>query len=127
MAASSERSSIREFLFRKIPRDIRAHACGVARSLAGTEDFETPRHERRKLEMRFADLKRILKLGRLRLRGRRGAQDEFVLAAIAGNLRRLATLSRGRHRHMILCSVKLELRRGRQAWQIKAGCLQTNA
>jgi hypothetical protein len=42
--------------------------------------------------MRFAHLKRILKLGRLRLRGPRGAQDEFVLAAIAQNLRRLATL-----------------------------------
>jgi len=42
--------------------------------------------------MVFAHLKRILKLGRLRLRGRRGAQDEFTLAAIAQNLRRLATI-----------------------------------
>jgi hypothetical protein len=42
--------------------------------------------------MRFAHLKRILKLGRLRLRGPRGAQDEFVLAAIAQNLRRFAAL-----------------------------------
>lgn len=42
--------------------------------------------------MRFAHLKRILKLGRLRLRGPQGAQDEFVLAAIAQNLRRLASL-----------------------------------
>jgi arylformamidase len=48
--------------------------------------------ERKKIEMRFAHLKRILRLGRLRLRGPRGAQDEFVLAAIAQNLRRLATL-----------------------------------
>jgi transposase len=63
-----------------------------ARSLVGTEGFETSRHERKKIEMRFAHLKRILKLGRLRLRGPRGAQDEFVLAAIAQNLRRLATL-----------------------------------
>jgi hypothetical protein len=39
-----------------------------------------------------AIMKRILKLGRLRLRGPRGAQDEFVLAAIAQNLRRLALL-----------------------------------
>ena len=31
-------------------------------------------------------------LGRLRLRGPRGAQDEFTLAAIAQNLRRLAKL-----------------------------------
>jgi hypothetical protein len=41
---------------------------------------------------RFAHLKRILKLGRLRLRGPQGAQDEFVLAAIAQNLRRFASL-----------------------------------
>src|SRR5215475_12570898 len=40
----------------------------------------------------FAHLKRILRLGRLRLRGPRGAQDEFTLAAIAQNLRRLAKL-----------------------------------
>jgi Transposase DDE domain len=78
--------------FRKIPRDIHEYARDVARSLAGTEGFETSRRERKKIEMRFAHLKRILKLGRLRLRGPRGAQDEFVLAAIARNLRRLATL-----------------------------------
>jgi hypothetical protein len=45
-----------------------------------------------KIEMRFAHLKRILRLGRLRLGGPRGVQDEFVLAAIAQNLRRLAAL-----------------------------------
>jgi transposase len=78
--------------FRKVPRDIHEHARDIARSLAGTEGFETSRRERKKIEMRFAHLKRILKLGRLRLRGPRGAQDEFVLAAIAQNLRRLATL-----------------------------------
>lgn len=37
-------------------------------------------------------LKRILKMGRLRLRGPKGAQDEFTLAAIAQSLRRLAKL-----------------------------------
>jgi hypothetical protein len=42
--------------------------------------------------MRFAHLKRILRHSRPRLRGPRGAQDEFVLAAIAQNLRRLASL-----------------------------------
>jgi hypothetical protein len=35
----------------------------------------------------------ILRLGRLRLRGPRGAQFEFTLAAIAQNLRRLAKLA----------------------------------
>src|SRR6476659_7247994 len=77
---------------RKIPRDIHEHARDVARSFAGTEGFEQSQRERKKIEMRFAHLKRILKLGRLRLRGPRGAQDEFVLAAIAQNLRRLASL-----------------------------------
>ena len=75
-----------------MPRDIHEHARDVARSLAGTESFEQSRHQRKKIEMRFAHLKRILKLGRLRLRGPKGAQDEFVLAAIAQNLRRLASL-----------------------------------
>jgi hypothetical protein len=72
--------------------DIHEHARDVAWSFAGTEGFEQSRRERKKIEMRFAHLKRILKLGRLRLRGPRGAQDEFVLAAIAQNLRRLASL-----------------------------------
>lgn len=34
----------------------------------------------------------VSELGRLRLRGPRGAQDEFVLAGIAQNLRRFAAL-----------------------------------
>jgi hypothetical protein len=63
-----------------------------ARALAGSEAFEQSRHDRKRIEMRFAHLKRILRLGRLRLRGPRGAQDEFVLAALAQNLRRLAKL-----------------------------------
>jgi transposase len=78
--------------FRKIPRDQHEAARDVARSFAGTEAFGQSRLERKKIEMRFAHLKRILRLGRLRLRGPRGAQDEFVLAAIAQNLRRLASL-----------------------------------
>jgi len=77
---------------RKVPRSIYERARDAARSLAGTEAFERSRHERKRIEMRFAHLKRILRLGRLRLRGPRGAQDEFVLAAIAQNLRRLAKL-----------------------------------
>jgi hypothetical protein len=38
---------------------------------------------RKKVEMLFAHLKRILGLGRLRLRGPCGANDEFLLAATA--------------------------------------------
>jgi len=40
--------------------------------------------------MLFAHLKRIMKLDRLRLRGLSGARDEFLLAAAAQNLRRMA-------------------------------------
>jgi hypothetical protein len=50
------------------------------------------RHDRKRVEMLFAHLKRIFRLTRLRLRGPRGAQDEFTLAAIAQNLRKLARL-----------------------------------
>ena len=64
----------------------------VARALSKTEAFQQSRHNRKRVEMLFAHLKRILKLGRLRLRGPSGAQDEFTLAAIAQNLRRLAML-----------------------------------
>ena len=42
--------------------------------------------------MLFAQLKRILRLGRLRLRGPCGAADEAYLAATAQNLRKLAKL-----------------------------------
>jgi len=77
---------------RKIPRSIYEEARDVARAMAKTEAFEQSRRDRKRVEMLFAHLKRILKLGRLRLRGPRGAQDEFTLAAIAQNLRRLAKL-----------------------------------
>jgi transposase len=78
--------------FRRIPRSIYEQARDVARALVKTEAFEQSRHDRKRVEMLFAHLKRILRLGRLRLRGPRGAQFEFTLAAIAQNLRRLAKL-----------------------------------
>lgn len=77
---------------RKIPRSVYEDARDVARALARTEAFEQSRRDRKRVEMLFAHLKRILRLGRLRLRGPGGAQDEFTLAAIAQNLRRLAKL-----------------------------------
>jgi hypothetical protein len=77
---------------RYVPRDLHEDARDVARALAKTEAFEQSRRSRKRVEMLFAHLKRILRLGRLRLRGPRGAQDEFTLAAVAQNLRRLAKL-----------------------------------
>ena len=78
--------------FRTIPRSIYEEARDVARALAKTKAFEQSRRERKRVEMLFAHLKRILRLVRLRLRGPHGAQFEFTLAAVAQNLRRLAKL-----------------------------------
>jgi len=64
----------------------------VARALTQTTAYQQSRHERKKVEMLFAHLKRILRFDRLRLRGLTGANDEFILAATAQNLRRLAKL-----------------------------------
>lgn len=77
---------------RKIPRSIYEPARDLARSLAGTPAFEQSRRERKRVEMLFAHLKRILRMGRLRLRGPVGARNEFLLAATAQNLRKLAKL-----------------------------------
>src|SRR2546428_2100831 len=77
---------------RKIPRSIYEEARDVARALAKTEAFKQSSRDRKRVEMLFAHLKRILRLGRLRLRGPCGAPFEFTLAAIAQNLRRLAKL-----------------------------------
>ena len=64
----------------------------MARDIAKTEDYEISRKLRKKVEMLFAHLKRILRLGRLRLPGPSGAKDEFHLAETAQNLRKLAKL-----------------------------------
>lgn len=74
---------------RRIPRDVNEAARDHARSLVDTEAYAQSRRERKKVEMLFAHLKRILKLDRLRLRGLSGAKDEILLAAIAQNLRKL--------------------------------------
>ena len=77
---------------RKIARSVHEAARDKARAIAKTEAYAVSRRERKKVEMLFAHLKRILRLGRLRLRGPNGAKDEFLLAATAQNLRKLAKL-----------------------------------
>jgi len=74
---------------RQIPRDLHEDARDVARAMAKTEAYQQSRRERKKVEMRFAHMKRIFKLDRLRLRGLSGAKDEVLLTATAQNLRRL--------------------------------------
>ena len=75
---------------RKILRSIFEPSRDRARAIARTADYAISCKLRKKVEMLFAHLKRILKLDRLRLRGLSGAQDEFLLAATAQNLRRMA-------------------------------------
>ena len=64
----------------------------LARQCAASEFNPTAQKRRKKVEKLFAHLKRILGLGRLRLRGPCSVQDEFTLAATAQNLRKLAKL-----------------------------------
>jgi transposase len=75
---------------RSISRSIHERARDEARRIAMTEQYRQSRKDRKKVEMLFAHLKRILKLDRLRLRGLSGASDEFMLAATVQNLRRMA-------------------------------------
>ncbi len=77
---------------RRVSRSIHEGARDLAREIAKTEAYATSRRQRKKVEMLFAHLKRILRLDRLRLRGPCGARDEFHLAAAAQNLRKLARL-----------------------------------
>ncbi len=77
---------------RKVLRSVHEGARDLARNLSDTDAYLTSRRERKKIEMLFAHLKRILKLDRLRLRGPNGAKDEFLLAATAQNLRKMANL-----------------------------------
>jgi IS5 family transposase len=74
---------------RKVSRDLDEEVRDRVRALAYTDAFHQSRRERKKVEMQFAHMKRILKLDRLRLRGLSGAKDEVLLTATAQNLRRL--------------------------------------
>ena len=77
---------------RKVLRHIYEGARDLARELSLTDAYVDSQKRRKKVEMLFAHLKRIMKLDRLRLRGPNGAKDEFLLAAAAQNLRKLAKL-----------------------------------
>jgi transposase len=77
---------------RSVHRDKYEIVRDFARQCNASEFNPKAQARRKKVEMLFAHLKRILGLGRLRLRGPCGVQDEFTLAATAQNLRKLAKL-----------------------------------
>ena len=77
---------------RIVSRHIHEAARDKAREIAKTDAYADASRRRKKVEMLFAHLKKIMRLDRLRLRGPNGAKDEFLLAATAQNLRKLAKL-----------------------------------
>ena len=77
---------------RKVTRDLNEDVRDGVRALANTDAFQQSHRERKKVEMRFAHMKRVLRLDRLRLRGLNGARDEVLLTATAQNLKRLVKL-----------------------------------
>jgi transposase len=79
-------------IVRKVTRDVDEEVRDRVRALANTEAFRQSRRERKKVEMRFAHMKRIFRLDRLRLRGLSGVKDEVLLTATAQNLKRLVKL-----------------------------------
>ena len=77
---------------RKISRSRHEDARQKAREIATTDAYVASSYARKKVEMLFAHLKRIIGLDRLRLRGPNGAKDEFLMAATVQNLRKLAKM-----------------------------------
>jgi hypothetical protein len=78
---------------RKIARSIHEDSRDKARAINETAEYQTKSfHERKKVEMLFAHMKRHLRFTRLRLRGLASANDEFLLMATVQNLRRMARL-----------------------------------
>ena len=68
---------------RKITREEKEDARDVACTIRKIRQYKISSKLRKKVEMLFVYLKRIIGLGRLRLRGPCGANNEFLLAATA--------------------------------------------
>jgi len=60
-----------------------------ARELANTPEFAKAQRQRKKVEALFAELKNQIGLRRLRLRRLKFVREQFFLAAVAQNLKRL--------------------------------------
>ncbi len=77
-------------LFKRIQRSVFEESRDVARGIAKTPEYQQSRRDRKKVEVLFAHMKRIMNFDRLRLRGISGARDEFLLTATVQNLKKLA-------------------------------------
>jgi hypothetical protein len=88
---------------RKIPRSIYEEARDVAGALAKTEAFKKSSRERKRVEMLFAHLKRILRLGRLRFARAVRCPVRVYLAALRRTFTGLPSWSPGHHRSSLCC------------------------
>jgi len=74
-------------------RTIGIHICEAARqkayAIANTAEFAAALRQRRKVEALFSELKNLIGLRRLRLRRLKFVREQFYLAAVAQNLKRL--------------------------------------
>jgi IS5 family transposase len=70
---------------RKLARSIYEAARDKARAIAKTAAYAISRRERKKVEMLFAHLKRILRLDRLRLRGPKGGEGRVPIGAVGND------------------------------------------
>ena len=77
---------------RRLMRSVHEAARDIARDIRKTDAYMTSFIQRRKVEMLFAHLKRYIGVRMMRLRGPKGAYEQFQLAATAQNLRKLAKL-----------------------------------
>jgi len=77
---------------RRVMRSVHEAARDIARDIRKTDAYMTSFIQRRKVEMLFAHLKRYIGVPMMRLRGPKGAYEQFQLAATAQNLRKLAKL-----------------------------------
>ena len=77
---------------RKIARSVFEESREFTRKVLKSKEYEQSFKDRRKVEVLFGHLKRNMNFDRLRLRGLSGANDEFILAATAQNLKKLANM-----------------------------------
>jgi hypothetical protein len=75
---------------RRLSRDVNQEARDYTQALMQSEAYGVSSADRKKIESLFGEVKHILSLVRLRLRGLTGARDEFLLTATVQNLKRLA-------------------------------------
>lgn len=90
---------------RKIARSIYEDSREVARKITQSEAYIQSFKDRKKVEVLFGHLKRVLNFDRLRLRGLTGASDEFTLAATVQNLKKLAQRRYKPPNHRIIAPV----------------------